>query len=380
MTAADLALFYAIATAAVGLWFLLFTGLNTLWLRRTASVPLCPNSDRVSVLVPARNEERRIAACLDSLIAQRHKNMEIIVYDDDSTDGTRAILARYEKDRPGSIKVIDGKNLEKGWYGKPQALQRLSEAASGSWLFFTDADTLHRENSVGFALSLAAFYKADAVSGYVRLTLGGFGEAQVVPAIYLLSMSAMPLWLIPATRHPALSHAIGQVMLFKASTYKKIGGYRAVKDRVSEDIHMARLVKRQGGKILFADLKKQVSCRMYENYKSSVDGLSKNVFDYIGKNSAALIAATLVFPLFFLLPFAASVWLPSSLASSQLYFRLGALLHFGAWALTALDRGLPWYLPFIYPLVFINILSAAWRACRLFSTGRAVEWKGRMVK
>ncbi len=202
----------------------------------------------------------------------------------------------------------------------------------------------------------------------------------VVPAIYLLSMFVMPLGLVHTLRAPAISHAIGQSMFFKRSFLARLDGFKLLKNKVSEDVYMARLIKRRGGRVLFADLKDHVSCRMYRDYTSAIVGLSKNVYDYFGKNQAVLVAATAGITLVLLLPLLASVWLPSGFEAAQGIFRFSCLFMFASWVLLILDRRLPWYLPFFYPVLLINVLSTAWRAARLFSTGRAVEWKGRMVR
>jgi len=207
-----------------------------------------------------------------------------------------------------------------------------------------------------------------------------FGEASVVPAIYLLTMLGMPLWLIPITKMPAISHAIGQLMCFKKEKYWAMGGYEAVKNEVSEDVRIARLMKKHGGKVLFADLKQYASCRMYKDYSSAMGGISKNVFDYMNKNFALLLAGTIAVPLLFFVPILCSIWIPESLRAAQPYFWVHLMLMCYSFGLVTMERMLPWYLPFIYPVILINVLSLAWRAFRLFFTGKAIEWKGRMVK
>jgi chlorobactene glucosyltransferase len=365
---------------AVSILALSLTALNALWMSRSAGTKTLFTGPLVSVLVPARDEEKGIAACLDSLLSQSYQPLEVLVYDDDSSDRTAAILDGYARAWPAKLKVIHGKGLEPGWYGKPRAMQVLFEEARGEWLYYTDADTIHRADSIGFSLGLAMKYRVDLVSGYVRQRIGSLGEALVVPAIYLLSMFAMPLGLIHHSRIPAISHAIGQSMLLRRSVLAGLGGYSSLKDKVSEDVHMARLVKRRGGRALFGDLKAHVACRMYEDYSSAIVGLSKNVYDYFGKKRMVLLAATIGITIVLLLPLVASLWLPSGLEAAQALFRLSCLLMFSAWFLLILDRKLPWYLPFFYPVLLVNVLSTAWRAARLFSTGRAVEWKGRMVR
>lgn len=379
MSFAAIVTIYAVFTAVAGVYILIVTGLNGAWMLHTNLVRPQRSGPLVSVLIPARDEETHIADCLDSLLVQTYDNYEIIVYDDDSTDGTARILARYASEHPDRLKIISG-HLETGWYGKPHAMQRLSENASGVWLCFTDADTIHGKDSVSKLMGIADHFKADFVSGYVRHKIGGFGEAMVVPALYLLSMVAMPLWLIHIVKAPIVSHAIGQIMLFRTSNYVASGGYQAVKNQVSEDIRIVRLVKKHGGRAVFADLKEEISCRMYKDYKSAIKGFSKNVYDYFNKNNLILTAATIAVPLVFFIPILGSMWLPAALMAAQPYFRLSCLAIIYAWGFVALERMLPWYIPFIYPVILVNVLSTAWRAYRLFKDGKAVEWKGRMVK
>ena len=380
MSLLQIASFIAWLCLAVSLLALCLTSLNAFWMLRSAKPKALQTGPLISVLVPARDEEENITACLDSLILQRYQPLEIIVYDDDSTDRTAAILDRYAAFWPEKLQVIHGKGLESGWYGKPKAMQVLFEAAKGEWLYYTDADTIHQPDSVGFSLALARRYDSDLISGYVQQHIGSLGEALVVPAIYLLSMFVMPLGLVHTLRAPAISHAIGQSMFFKRSFLARLDGFKLLKNKVSEDVYMARLIKRRGGRVLFADLKDHVSCRMYRDYTSAIVGLSKNVYDYFGKNQAVLVAATAGITLVLLLPLLASVWLPSGFEAAQGIFRFSCLFMFASWVLLILDRRLPWYLPFFYPVLLINVLSTAWRAARLFSTGRAVEWKGRMVR
>jgi len=380
MNVEQIARLLAYLCLGIALYSFILTLLNTLWMRRSAGLKALEKGPSVSILIPARDEEKGIEACLDSLLAQNYENFEIIVYDDDSKDGTAAILDRYAAHHAGTLKVLHGQGLAEGWYGKPQAMEALYKASKGQWLYYTDADTLHNPESIGASIALALRYKADLVSGYVQQRLGSVGEAFVVPAIYLLSMFALPLELIHASGIPALSHAIGQSMLFRKSCIDSLGGFTPIKDRVSEDVRIARLIKRNKGRVLFADLKNRLSCRMYSDYASAIVGLSKNVYDYFGKNPVVLLAATAGISIFLLLPVLASLWLPPFMISVQGTFRLASLAMLATWLLVALDRRLPWYVPLTYPLILINVLSTAWRAARLFSTGRAVEWKGRMVR
>jgi hypothetical protein len=168
-------------------------------------------------------------------------------------------------------------------------------------------------------------------------------------------------------------------MFFRTDTYRRLGGYGSVRDKVSEDVRIARLVKRSGGKVLFADLKSQVSCSMYEDCQSPVDGMAKNVFDYVDKRTSLLAAATVAVPLFAFIPILASIWLPPQLEAARTWFRIDILFSLAAWTAVTLERRLPWYTPLISPLVLASALSAGWRARSLFRKGKSLLWKGRMV-
>ncbi|MCE5255457.1 MAG: glycosyltransferase family 2 protein [Spirochaetaceae bacterium] len=371
--------FSAVCLAASA-YVLLLTLCNNGWLFYTARQKCATKGPRVSVLVPARNEEERIRPCLESLLRQDYDNYSILVYDDDSTDATGQILDEYAARNPGRLRVIHGRGLPEGWYGKPNAMQCLSAQSDGEYLLFTDADTVHGPDSIGRLVAAARRYDADLVSGYVRHTVGSFGETAIVPSLYILTMIVMPLWMIHRTKSPAISHAIGQLMFFRASKYREIGGYSCVRLQVSEDVQIARQMKVRGGKVVFIDAKGSVTCRMYVGYKSAMKGISKNIFDYFGKNTLLLTLATIAAALFLFAPLVGMVIPAAVMIPAQRLFLASYLAMLLAWSAVAVQRSFPWYLPFIFPLVFINVLSGAWYACRLFRTGNSIEWKGRMVK
>ena len=286
---------YAAITAAAAIYILIVTLLNESWMLHTNVIKLKESGVLVSVLVPARNEKARIEACLDSLLAQSYDNLEIIVYDDDSTDGTSQILDRYEDENPDLIKVIHGSGLEKGWYGKPHALQRLSEAATGAWLYFTDADTVHEPGSWAFPSVWPSTTRP--TSSRDTCATGSAASARPRSSRHLPPLDgghAALAW--PPSEGSFHLPRYRQSMLFKTTMYMKIGGYSSVKDRVSEDVRIARIVKRHGGKVVFSDLKEWVSCRMYDGYKNAITGLSKNVYDYFNKNVFLLVGATIAVP------------------------------------------------------------------------------------
>ena len=353
---------------------------NVLWLRCSARRGDDRCRGRVSVLVPARNEERNIARCLDSLVAQTYPDLEIVVLDDESSDRTGEIIEGYARRFPGRVRAARGAPLPpRGWIGKPHALRQLAALATGELLFLTDADTVHGPGSVSWAVANLEHHRADLLSGYVHQELGSLGEALVVPATYLMSALILPLWLIPATRSPALSFAIGQLILVRRRAFDAIGGEAAVAACISDDVAFARAVKAAGFRTVFLDAGTQVRCRMYDGYAASVEGISKNIYDFFRTRSALFAAALTSLVALVLAPLALLVLSPGPGGASPAIE--GAVLSFlTAWSLTLWDRRLPWWVPLLYPLLFGHLLWMAWRCFGRVVTGRGVVWKGRVVR
>jgi chlorobactene glucosyltransferase len=262
------------------------------------------NPPLVSILIPARNEEKNIRRCLRSLVRQDYPNFEIIVLDDNSSDNTSSIVTEFTK-RDSRIKLIRGAPLENGWLGKSFACHQLSKSANGKYLLFTDADTLHFKNSVSSALSSLLINKLDVISVFARQITVTLHERMMVPFANYFLLSFLPLILVKKTNNPLFCTAIGQFMLFKRIVYEKIGGHESVKKKILEDIHISKQVKRHGYKFMIFDGKNNFYCRMYKNLREVINGYSKvlaAVFDY---NIFTQSLATILVFLVYLVPFIA---------------------------------------------------------------------------
>jgi len=351
---------------------------NVLWLRLSACRPGLRRRGRVSILVPARDEERTIARCLDSLLAQTYPDLEIAVLDDESSDRTGEIIAEYARRFPNRLRAVRGAPLpSRGWIGKPHALRQLADIATGDLLFFTDADTVHGPQSVSWAVANLDRHRADLLSGYVHQDLGSLGEAIVVPATYLMSAFILPLWLIPATKSPALSFGIGQLMLVRRRAFDAVGGEAAVATSISDDVAFSRAVKAAGFRTVFLDAGAHVRCRMYEGYAAAVEGFSKNIYDFFRTRSALFAAALTSLVALVLAPLALLVLSPGGPSPA---LGVAVLSFLTAWSLTLWDRRLGWWVPLLYPLLFIHLLWMAWRCFARAVSGRGVLWKGRVVR
>lgn len=362
-------------------YFLVLSISNVMWLRMSSRSPAITVGDRVSVLIPVRDEELNIGKCLESLLEQTYTNYEIIVLDDQSADDTWEIITDYERRYPELVKAVKGEPLpSSGWTGKAHAMQQLSTYATGEYFLFTDADTVHSAQSIAWAVSSISKHRVDFVSGYVYPEMKTFGEQLIVPAMYMMSAMLLPLWLIACTKTPALSFAIGQFMMFRKHAYQAIGGYSSVSDYISDDVFICRELKKAGFRTIFLDIKKYVKCRMYHGYRESFNGISKNIYDFV-RNKATLFTIALTFlVIFVILPlYLFAVRLlgggPSNPAGD-----LSVLFFFLAWSLALIDRGVSWWVPFYYPMLFVHLLYMAWRCFGKSTVGRGVVWKGREIK
>ena len=362
-------------------YFLLLAVSNIIWLRLSSRKPKKKDGGKVSVLIPARDEEKNIGRCLETLVDQSYSNYEIIVLDDQSSDRTWEIITGYERKHPGLVKAVLGKELpEDGWTGKAHAMQQLSEFADGEYFLYTDADTVHGRDSVAWAVTNIEYHRVDFVSGYVTHELHTFGERLIIPAVYIMTAFILPLWLIPSTRIPGLSFAIGQLIMFRRRAFESIGGYSSISGHISDDIFMARELKKAGFRTIFLDIRKFVRCRMYEGYSASFTGIHKNIFDFFKHRPTFFALAVTAAVFFTLLPlFLLVVRMLGGNVPIQ-FPELTVMLFFFAWSVTIYDRGLSWWIPFLYPLMFLNLLMMTWKSVGKAATERGVVWKGRTIR
>lgn len=250
----------------------------------------------LSVVVPARNEERQIETCVRSLLAQRYPDFEVIVVDDCSTDATSSILKSVAA-ADARLRVVHGEALPDGWFGKPWALAQGARAARGRWLLFTDADTQHEPPACASAVRYALARDVSFLSLLPTQRFESTAERAVLPTI--LWMIAFGVGSLDAINDPKrLDAAIfnGQYLLCKRSALEAIGGHDRVRASVAEDYDLARIVKRDGRfKSMLVSAADLVYTRMYRSMREIWDGFSKNL--YAGMQGDSLRAAASFFAL-----------------------------------------------------------------------------------
>lgn len=255
----------------------------------------------VSVLIPARNEEKNIGRCLRSLSKQDYHNLEILVLDDNSSDGTGRVVEELSK-KDTRIRLIRGRSLGRGWKGKSYACHQLSGEATGEYYVFTDADTLHFPNSVSSSLGALISARLDALSIFPKQIMVSVHERMIVVFINLAVLALMPLGMIRETRSPRISIANGQFILFKRSVYESIDGHRSIKNDIIEDVAISKQVKKHGYRFMVFDGRKTVYCRMYDGFKNVVRGFSKFIFASMNYSVIKLGVVVWFIMLLFMLP------------------------------------------------------------------------------
>ena len=261
--------------------FLLFPLLIALWntriFRCLGDYGVAPRFPRVSLLVPARNEEDNIGWCIHSLLKQTYPDFQVIVLDDGSTDGTWRVLEELAA-RDNRLIIVKGNPLPDGWLGKHWACHQLSKLADGELILFTDADTHHRPDTLHNAVAALLAEKADLVTVFPKQTVLSWAERLAVPVIPWSLFSFLPIAIAHNSKTPRVSFANGQYMLFTRVSYEIIGGHSEVRDNIVDDLALAKRIKLKNLRLRILDGTKDVSCRMYRGFHQVIDGFGKNLF------------------------------------------------------------------------------------------------------
>jgi glycosyltransferase involved in cell wall biosynthesis len=225
----------------------------------------------VSVIVPARNEEACLGACLESLAAQTGVGFEIILVNDASTDRTREIAQLFPL-----VRVVEADVPPPGWTGKNNAMAAGAMVARGDWLLFTDADTVHRPGSMARAVAETEQYNAALLSYSPEQEVHGFWEKAVMPVIFSELAATYQPSLVSDPRSSAAA-ANGQYILITREAYDAIGGQAAVSNSLLEDVALAKAVKASGRRIFFRFGGDAIRTRMYRSFAQLREGWTKNL-------------------------------------------------------------------------------------------------------
>ncbi len=268
--------------------------------------PAAPRSDppAVTVIIPARNESATIGSCLASVRASTYPALDVIVVDDESQDDTADIVRRLADESSDRsrvpVRLLAGKPLPAGWFGKPWACWQGAQDARGDFLLFTDADTIHTPDLVARSVEAIEQARADVLSLVARQLMESFWERAVQPQIFLLLLARFPNLakdFNPTLRDPTRwRHALanGQFMLFRRESYDRLGGHRRVKGEVVEDLRLAQEIVRDGMGLALFDAPEALSTRMYRSLKAILEGWIKNLSTAARQTTTPIVGTLLV--------------------------------------------------------------------------------------
>jgi len=338
----------------------------------------------LTVIIPARNEEASLGACLESLVAQSEdiftlgRDWELIVVDDHSSDKTAQIARSF-----AGVTVLPARKLEPGWTGKNNAVWTAAKKARGRWLLFTDADTVHEPGNLRRAIHEATRHKAGVLSYSPRQIVNGLAQRALMPLVFCeLALSYPPAKVSDPNQRIAAAN--GQFLLVEREAYRRLGGHGSVADKVLEDVELAFLAKRRKVGLRFRYAEDAVSTRMYRTTPAMVEGWTKNLA-LLFNNSLALAAwRALDFLLLFGLPVLAVELGSARLGAHSLQWLGAGWVLALLWVRTlvrfyvrvaksnfpVLDCALT---PLGLPL-FVALLYKSWFQHRVF---KRVSWKGR---
>jgi len=241
---------------------------------RTYDAPPRP-APRVSIILAAKDEERNIEACVTSLLAQDYPDFEIIVVDDRSGDRTPAILRGLAKLHSQRLRVLRVDSLPEGWFGKHNAVRVGVAASTGEWMLFTDADCRQTSRrTLSLAMRDAIEHRVQFLSIIPTLESRTVWERILQPVCAIVLIS----WFRPRrVNDPRLptAYANGAFMLMSRSCYNDIGGHEAVRTRINEDVHLARLAKRRGWWLRVVEGDGLYLVRMYDSFAGAFHGWSR---------------------------------------------------------------------------------------------------------
>jgi glycosyltransferase involved in cell wall biosynthesis len=258
----------------------------------------------VSILIPARNEANNIANILNDILVQEYKNIEIIVFNDQSCDNTQQIVEEFVQ-KDNRIKLINSTQLPKNWMGKNYACHQMSLVANGKYFLFLDADIRIFSDIISTTIYHLQEKKLGLLSIFPKQKMQSYGEKITVPLMNYILLTLLPLVFVRKSNFTSLSAANGQFMLFSADVYKSYYLHYTMRNQRVEDIKIARFLKKKKIRIACITGNNNIICRMYQNFTEAVEGFAKNINMFFGNSYfvASLFWFITTFGFIFIIPF-----------------------------------------------------------------------------
>src|SRR6266478_6867995 len=324
----------------------------------------------VTAIVPARNEEAVLAACIESL-ARQQEILEILVVNDQSTDGTASVVCKLMEKVP-NLRLLESGELPDGWVGKNHALWIGAKQAKGAWLLFTDADAQHEPDSAASALQIARQHHAALVSFSPEQITETWYEKALIPYIYLRLAKHFSYEKVNDANSAAAA-ANGQFLMMRRDVYDSIGGHSGVAGEVLEDVAITMRAKTAGQRIWFSSGRGIVRVRMYRSFRAMWQGWKKNLYRLMGGTPWAVFRE-----MESNLPWIPLVVIALGLKFPFLFF-LGVLLLIARQTSYGLDLARnqhPFSFIFYYVPAVALYVGVLWASYRSHVNG-TIQWKGR---
>ena len=235
---------------------------------------------RVAVLIPARNEEQNIAACMEHVLRSLDADLEVLILDDASTDRTAAIVREIGTTDP-RVRLLSSASLPAGWNGKQHACWQLAQASAAPFLLFLDADVRLHPAAITRCLTEAQRTKVALLSGFPRQITVGFLEWMLLPLIHFVLLGFLPVARMRSTTDPALAAGCGQFLLAEREAYFAAGGHAAIRSTMHDGLLLPRAFRRAGFPTDLVDLTHLAEVRMYDSAAKVWQGLAKNATEGI---------------------------------------------------------------------------------------------------
>lgn len=322
----------------------------------------------VSILIPARNEAHNLPRTLRAVQRQAYRHLEVLVLDDHSEDGTAEIIEDFTR-QDRRIRRLSGTSLPSGWLGKNWACDQLAALAQGDYFLFIDADVELHGEAIRSAIQELKRQKLVLLSVFPDQEMPTWGEKIVVPIMHYLLLTLLPLAFIRRFAFPSMAAANGQFMLFEAATYRREQWHERVRQRVTEDIEIVKVIKRQGLRAGTYLGNRMIRCRMYDGFGAAVDGFSKNLLAGFGNS----ILGLLVFLLLTTVGYGFALWYAPLLG--------GAMLVVGTTIINLLLAAMgnqPLVIVLLQPLKMLALVGIGFNSIYRKLSGKNT-WKGRRV-
>lgn len=333
---------------------------------------------RVSVLIPARNEATRIEALLESVVASRDVECEVLVLDDESEDGTAEIVNQFAARHP-AVRLVPGQPKPDGWSGKQFACFQLGELAACDELFFFDADVTLSPDALSRTVALRRARGVELLSGFPRQRTESLGEALLIPLIPVVLLCFLPFVLMKRTRMRAAAAGCGQFFLSTRQAYLDSGGHSMIRESLHDGVTLPRAYRSQGYRTDCFDASDIASCRMYSGFRESWFGLLKNAHEGFAR-MPLLLVITMVMSIALIQP--PVMLLLNRLArigdsEQTVWWIVGTVAGFLPRFICCLRYDRAWWGCFLHPISVTVFLAIQWTSWWKRFRGQTVAWRER---